>query len=109
MVAEAALSVIAAGVLASFKTASKNGRGIKPVPLAPSRSGISTSANAPLAQAPLLGFSLLIPAASLTEPPIDGLRDKRQRRGPCGNWCSLVRSRSSPCWCTAHLQVADRV
>ena len=30
MVAEATLSIIAAGVLASFKTASKNGRGIKP-------------------------------------------------------------------------------
>ena len=79
MVAEATLSIIAAGVLASFKTASKNGRGIKPVPLAPSRSGISTSANAPLAQAPLLGFSLLIPAASLTEPHIDTRRASVER------------------------------
>ena len=87
MVAEATLSIIAAGVLALFKTASKNGRGIKPVPLSPSRSGISAStpANAPVALATLLDFlllidvalSLFVAAASLTDCPINAPSTRR--------------------------------
>ena len=75
--AEATLSIIAAGVLASFKTASKNGRGIKPVPLllhAP------VSARRLMLRLPRRRnsvFLLLIPAASLTEPPIDGTSTRR--------------------------------